>query len=118
MMLYSIKTVTRNTVWKDEHTFWLHTVQNSPSSVFAHNNLGIVYAREGQHNKAIPIFQKALSLPRNEDPLRREFANGTRWNVYNNLGKSYYAMLEKQLNTEGKRKEETVHGEGMFIEQP
>ena len=118
MMLYSIKTVTRNTIWKDEHTFWLHTVQDSPSSVFAHNNLGIVYAREGQHNKAIPIFQKALSLPRNEDPLRREFANGTRWNVYNNLGKSYYAMLEKQLNTEGKRKEETVNGKGMFIEQP
>jgi hypothetical protein len=118
IMFYSTKTVTRNTVWKDERTFWLHTVQYSPSSVFAHNNLGIVYAREGQHNKAIRIFKKALSLPRNQDPSRRAFANGTRWNVYNNLGKSYYAMLEKQLNAEGKRKEATVNGEGMFIEQP
>lgn len=115
---YLTKTVTRNTVWKDEHTFWLHTVQDSPSSVFAHNNLGIVYAREGQHNKAISIFKKALSLPRNQDPLRRTFANGTRWNVYNNLGKSYQALFEQQLSQEVMIQEETVNRGGLALEKP
>ena len=107
-MVYSSKTVTRNAVWKDEHTFWLHTVQDSPSSVFAHNNLGIVYAREGQHSKAIRIFKKALLLPNDGDPLRSAFTSGTRVKIYNNLGQSYQAMIEKQLSQKVMSHEETA----------
>jgi hypothetical protein len=103
MMVYSSKTVTRNTIWRDEHTFWLHTVQDSPSSLFAHNNLGSVYARKGQHDKAIRIFKKALSLPKNEDPSRSAVTNGTRLKIYNNLGQSYQALFEKQLSHEVKK---------------
>ena len=102
-MVYSSKTVTRNTIWRDEHTFWLHTVQDSPSSLFAHNNLGSVYARKGQHDKAIRIFKKALSLPKNEDPSRSAVTNGTRLKIYNNLGQSYQALFEKQLSHEVKK---------------
>jgi hypothetical protein len=103
IMVYSSKTVTRNTIWRDEHTFWLHTVKDSPSSLFAHNNLGSVYARKGQHDKAIRIFKKALSLPKNEDPSRSAVTNGTRLKIYNNLGQSYQALLEKQLSHEVKK---------------
>ena len=109
IMVYSSKTVMRNTIWQDEHTFWLKTVQDSPSSLSAHNNLGVFYAREGQHNKAIRIFEKALSLPKNEDYLRRAVTNGTRLKIYNNLGKSYRAVLEKQFSKEMKRQTENAH---------
>jgi hypothetical protein len=45
MCAYSVKTVTRNTIWRDERHFWLNTVRHEPRSAWAHNNLGIVYAR-------------------------------------------------------------------------
>ena len=94
MCVYSIKTVTRNTLWRDEHHFWLNTVRHAPFSAFAHNNLGIVYAKEGEYREAIKAFETALSLP-GDHPALTPQCNHTQ--VYNNLGRTYYTMLEEAL---------------------
>lgn len=75
--IYCSKTVVRNNIWKDESCFWLKTVEDSPFSVFAHNNLGLVYADREQYNQAIREFKKALSL------------NPGAANVHANLGAVY-----------------------------
>ena len=103
MLLYSAKTVTRNTIWKDEQTFWVHTLKESPSSPFVHNNLGVVYARQGKHNQAIRIFKQGLALPASEEVYNPAATRGIRRKIYNNLGKSYRALLEEQLAHEVKR---------------
>ena len=77
IVIYSTKTVVRNTVWKNESHFWLKTVEASPLSVFAHSNLGLVYVEDGQYSQAIKEFRKALSL------------NPGAENVYANLGAVY-----------------------------
>lgn len=79
-LIYCFKTVVRNTIWKDESHFWLKTVQDSPFSVFAHNNLGLVYANKEQYSQAIREFNKALSL------------NPHVANVHANLGAVYAAQ--------------------------
>jgi len=76
-LIYCFKTVVRNTIWRDERHFWLRTVQDSPFSVFAHNNLGLVYADDGQYSHAIEEFRKSLAL------------NPGAANVYANLGAAY-----------------------------
>jgi tetratricopeptide (TPR) repeat protein len=79
IIIYCTKTVSRNTIWKDESHFWLKTIQDSPFSVFAHNNLGLVYADDRQYRRAIDEFRKALSL------------NPGAANVHANLGGVYVA---------------------------
>jgi tetratricopeptide (TPR) repeat protein len=94
IFVYSIKTVTRNTIWRDEHHFWLNTVRHEPLSAFAHNNLGIVYANEGRYSEAIQAFEKSLSFNDDNHALIPQ-CNHTK--VYNNLGRTYYTMLEESL---------------------
>ena len=103
VLFYSAKTITRNTIWQDEQTFWVHTLKESPSSAFAHNNLGVVYARQGNHNEAIRIFKKGLSLSTGVEFSDRTTTQSIRLKMYNNLGESYRALLEKQLAHEVKR---------------
>ncbi|MDX1778447.1 MAG: tetratricopeptide repeat protein [Thermodesulfobacteriota bacterium] len=118
VLVYSAKTTTRNTIWQDEKTFWVHTLQASPSSAFAHNNLGIVYARQGNHDKAISIFKKGLSLPTTEAFSDRAATEGIRIKIYNNLGESYRALFEKQLAQEVKREEKALPGGGNTLDKP
>ena len=92
IFVYSIKTVTRNTVWRDERHFWLHTVRHQPLSACAHNNLGIVHAREGRLSEAIQSFEKAISLNGDQHAVIPQ-CNPTK--AYNNLGRTYYTMLEE-----------------------
>ncbi len=95
IVLYSCKSVVRNTIWKDESYFWEETVQDSPFSVFAHNNLGVVYVRKEQYNKAIEKFKKALLL--NSDPNIASVSQRLcqKSIIYNNMGSLYYKALRK-----------------------
>jgi hypothetical protein len=118
ILVYSVKTVTRNTIWQDEQTFWVETLQASPSSAFAHNNLGVVYARHGNHNKAIRVFKRGLSLPNGGEFSVGVAAKGIRLKMYNNLGESYRSLLEEQLAQEVTRKEKAIPGGGTTLEKP
>ncbi len=94
IFVYSVKTVTRNSVWSDERHFWVHTVSHQPRSACAHNNLGIVHAKEGRYREAIQAFEKALSLHGAQQAVVHQCKQTK---VYNNLGRTYYTMLEESL---------------------
>jgi Flp pilus assembly protein TadD len=97
LIFYSAKTVARNTVWEDELTFWSAAVYDSPGSTVARNNLGIVYARTGKDHMAIREFKKAVALTGHEGLMMGRYNTMRRDKLFNNLGKSYYQLLQKRL---------------------
>lgn len=73
----SLRTIIRNTDWKDEDALWLSAARTSPSSSQNHNNLGDYYGRRGDLQNSIKEFQKAIELnPKYAD-------------AYHNLGNAY-----------------------------
>ena len=74
------RTIIRNREWKNQDTLWLATAKYSPSSAQNHNNLGDVYARGKDYNKAIEEFNQAIEInPRYAD-------------AYHNLGNTYLSL--------------------------
>jgi tetratricopeptide (TPR) repeat protein len=49
-------------VWKDSRTLWTHTIEGMPLSMVAHNNLARVYAAEGDSERAVEEFQRAIAI--------------------------------------------------------
>lgn len=74
---YSVRTMRRNTDWKDDLTLWSRTVETPFVSPRAFNNLGIAYMEKEQYDEAISQFEKAVQM----DPT---FEIG-----YYNLGVAY-----------------------------
>lgn len=77
LCLYTLATVQRNRVWRNEYDLWVDTVKKSPDGATPHNNLGIVYNDRGETDRAIEQFQMALRLKPNYAAAR------------NNLGLAY-----------------------------
>jgi len=66
--LYSVGTIKRNAVWKDNYTLWKDTVRKSPDGAFPHSELGIEYTKRGFYDKAVEHFETAVRLePGNPD---------------------------------------------------
>jgi len=62
------RTIARNIDWKNEDSLWLATIKLSPSSPNVHNNLGDVYSRRGEFERAAAEFLRAIELnPRYAD---------------------------------------------------
>jgi tetratricopeptide (TPR) repeat protein len=97
LVLYAAKTMARNEVWEQELPFWVRTVQDSPGSSVAHNNLGVVYGRAGKNHMAIQAFRKALALQEGADPVANRQNNVQRGKIFNNLGQSYYQLLRMHM---------------------
>lgn len=80
LAILSIRTIIRNTDWKNEDSLWVATAQVAPSGENIHNNLGDVYSRQGNLPKAIEEFKKATEInPRYAD-------------AYHNLANTYQEM--------------------------
>jgi hypothetical protein len=62
---YSWRAIVRNAEWKNQPTLWRATVAASPLSAKAHNNMGDVYSREGDLQKAAEEFATAIKLKPN-----------------------------------------------------
>ncbi len=62
LIFYAARTWIRNKDWRDNPTLYETVVRDNPQSAFMHNNLGIVYAEEGQWEQALDAFKKAISL--------------------------------------------------------
>ena len=62
ILALSIRTVIRNMDWQNEDTLWIATAKTSPSGPNIHNNLGDVYARQGDLEKAATEFKKATEI--------------------------------------------------------
>jgi len=77
---YCTQTVYRNSQWRTEDTLWIATAVTSPSHPPTWNNMGDVYARAGNREKAVESFKKAISL-------NPQYAD-----AYHNLGHTYLLM--------------------------
>lgn len=85
--LLSARTMIRNIDWKNEDNLWIATGKTSPSSPNTHNNLGDVYGRRGDKQKALQEFQTAIALKPNYADAYHNLAN-----TYRELG-----QLDKAL---------------------
>ena len=64
-VLYSVGTIKRNVVWKDNYTLWSDSVKKSPNMPMTHIMVGIAYDERGMTDKAMEEYQ--LVLTRNPD---------------------------------------------------
>jgi tetratricopeptide (TPR) repeat protein len=62
VVLYSLAAMKRNKSWRNQFTFWSKTIEASPDSSRAHNNLGMIYLQEGNTDLAIREFQAAIAI--------------------------------------------------------
>ncbi|MBM2834909.1 MAG: hypothetical protein HW406_2070 [Candidatus Brocadiaceae bacterium] len=83
---YSLATIKRNKVWINPFTFWSKTVEDSPNSSRAHNNLGMMYHQQDKTDLAIHEFQASIAIE--SDP-----------EYHHNLGMAYQkkGMKEEAL---------------------
>ncbi len=79
IVAYSLRTVFRNEDWKTPERLWQATLEVSPLSPRAHNNMGDVYSRAGNIEGALLEFEKATELKPN-------YAD-----AYHNLANAYYS---------------------------
>ena len=59
---FSVKTVLRNTVWKDETTLWTDTIKKSPDGWVPQNQFGLVLESKDKYTEAISHFRAAMIL--------------------------------------------------------
>lgn len=78
----SILTYERNRVWKNEIVLWSDTISKSPGKVRPYNNRGLAYFDQGEYDKAIADFSRAIEL-------KRDYADG-----YYNRGLAYHKKAE------------------------
>lgn len=60
--LYTIGTVNRNAIWKDDFTLFSDTVKKSPDGAIPHVSLGFALSERGEVDKAIDQYEIAISL--------------------------------------------------------
>jgi protein O-mannosyl-transferase len=87
----SIRTVIRNNDWKNQDNLWLAAAKTSPSSHQNHNNLGDLYLRRGNYQKAIEEFQRAVELKPDYGDAYHNLAN-----VYHQIQKDDLALENYQ----------------------
>jgi tetratricopeptide (TPR) repeat protein len=89
--LYTVGTINRNNVWKDNFHLWSDTVKKSPDCAIAHNELASAYAAQDQLDQAIVEVQTALRL-------KPDSANGhiSLGNLYAAQGQVDRAIAEYQ----------------------
>jgi tetratricopeptide (TPR) repeat protein len=86
--LYSLRTIVRNFDWKTHTSIWKATVEVSPKSPKAHNNMGDVYSLEGNLEKAASEFIRAIELRPNYADAYHNLAN-----TYEKMGKTDEAII-------------------------
>src|SRR6266446_4370000 len=89
-------------IYRDLETLWQDTLNKNPNSWLAHNNLGVVYSRQGRLDEAIQEYLTALAIHPDDTE------------AHNNLGTAYFAQgrLEKAIQeylTALKRQPDYVH---------
>jgi protein O-mannosyl-transferase len=97
--VYSVGTINRNSVWQNNINLWSDTVRKSPDSLGAHNDLGTAYVSQGQLDRAIAEYQKALRL--NPDYVDAHYNLGFAYALQGQLDRAiteYQATLRLRPN--------------------
>ncbi len=88
----TIRTVVRNTDWKNEDSLWISMKDISSADPKTHNNLGDMYGRQGNMTKSIEEFKKAIAI------------NPNYGDAYHNLGNAYLRIGKTGLALENYQK--------------
>ena len=89
LIFYAALTWGQNINWKDSFTFFRWTLQYSPNSIKAHNNLGLHYEEKGLYGQAVYEYKKALEI--DPDYVRAHINLG---NVYTKMSLFELAIME------------------------
>lgn len=99
IILFSIRTIVRNFDWRNQDTLWLATAKTSPSSHQNHNNLGDLYARHREFDKAVEEFKKSIELKPNYGDAYHNLANVYRQQQKDDLAlENYQKAIELNPN--------------------
>jgi len=79
-LFFFIKTIDRNTVWKDSYTLFSDVISKNPTYAFALNNRGNALALQKKHEEALKDYDLAIKY-------KPDFAE-----AYNNRATSLYAL--------------------------
>jgi len=88
----------QSTTWKDSASLWDNTLAVKPSSR-AYTNRALAYKKEGNREKAIELYTKAISMNKNESD-----ALMNRGNVYFDMGKDDLALADYRKSLSLKKK--------------
>ena len=124
--VYSYLTIKQNIYWRAELPFYKRTLEYSPGSARAHNNLGVLYSKLGNKNEALKEYLKALALNpgfgyayRNLGDIYCDLGNNAQGikmylkaiqidpqhaQTYYNLGNAYHNLGEKDKSIEMTKK--------------
>jgi tetratricopeptide (TPR) repeat protein len=83
--------VVQASYWRNSETLWNHTLAVTGENDVAHNNLGFLFLRRGELDKAISEFQAALDIRSGNTETRYSLGAAL---IQNNLGN---ALARKQL---------------------
>lgn len=137
LILLSQRTIFRNIDWKNEDNLWIATGKTSPSSPNTHNNLGDVYGRLGDKQKAVQEFQTAISLKPNyadayhnlantqrelgqmdkalENYQKALFYNPNLWQSYQNIAALYFQAKQYDLALENLQKAISINPKNLNL---
>ncbi len=111
VLIFSIMTIQRNRIYKDEVSLWTDTAKKSPYKARPYTNLGVAYIHLGEYPQALEYLYRSLKLePGSYETLANLAAVYVRMRVfdkaiaideqllhmkpsavvYNNLGVAYY----------------------------
>lgn len=62
VIMFTIITISANTVWKNNLALFQKIEKDSPNTAFAHNGLGVIYYNKGLLNEAVQEYLTALRL--------------------------------------------------------
>lgn len=62
VVVLALRTRSQTHIYHDSETLWRDTVAHNPEAWMAHNNLGSVLLRRGEHDAALAHFERAVAL--------------------------------------------------------
>ena len=62
LSLLAIKTFHLNKIWRNSFTLWNYVVTHSPESAIAYNNLGVFFNDQGDGQRAMENYNKAIAV--------------------------------------------------------